>query len=264
VLFFLLRRDYRAAATAAASCAVTTGAGFLLDPRDSARYWTSVITETGRPGTPAYAANQSIQGVLARAGLDPHAPAGAAAWLALSAVVLALACVGMRRAFAGSADAWALSLNAFAALLISPISWSHHWVWGETAVLTLALLGRRHRRRGALIAAAGGLAVFAAAPQWWFPSGGNRELHWAAWQQVAGAAYVIFASVVLLLSARGCLLSANTRYIVGSSLVPAKALGFGGTLWLRNTRCGSVTPSGTPRRPSYANTSPADGSTKTS
>ena len=64
-------------------------------------------------------------------------------WLALSAVVLVLACRGMRRALASAADAWALSLNAFAALLVSPISWSHHWVWGETAVLTLALLGRR-------------------------------------------------------------------------------------------------------------------------
>jgi alpha-1,2-mannosyltransferase len=201
VLFFLLRRDYRAAATAAVSFAVSTGAGFLLAPRDSARYWTSVIAATGRPGSPVYAANQSIQGMLARAGLDPHSPAGAVAWLALSAIVLALACLGMRRALAGSADAWALSLNAFAGLLISPISWSHHWVWGETAMLTLALLSRRHRRPGGLVVAACGLVVFAAAPQWWFPSGGNRELRWAAWEQLLGSSYVILAVTILLLSA---------------------------------------------------------------
>ncbi len=204
VLFFLLRRDYRAAAVAAAAFAVCTGAGFLLAPGDSARYWTSVIFQAGRPGSPAYPANQSIAGVLARAGLYPG-PAGIAAWLALSAVVLGLACRGMRRALAGSAAAWALSLNAFAALLISPISWSHHWVWGETAVLTLALHwhqhGRRPGRRGALVAAGCGLAVFAAAPQWWFPSGSNRELRWAAWQQVAGSSYVILAVALLLLSA---------------------------------------------------------------
>jgi alpha-1,2-mannosyltransferase len=264
VLFFLLRRDYRAAATAVASFAVTTGAGFLLAPRDSARYWTSVVTETGRPGSPAYAANQSLQGVLARAGLGPHAPAGAAAWLALSAVAVALACPGMRRALAGSADAWALSLNAFAALLISPVSWSHHWVWGETAVLALALLGRRHRRRGRLIAAACGVAVFAAAPQWWFPSGENREPHWAAWQQVTGASYVIFASVMLLLSAVDAVCYRPIRDISWAHRsCRAAARGFGGTLWLRDTRCGSVTPSGKPRRPSYASTSPADGSTRT-
>jgi alpha-1,2-mannosyltransferase len=214
VLFFLLRRDYRAAATAAVSFAASTGAGFLLAPRDSARYWTSVITATGRPGSPVYAANQSIQGVLARDGLDPHSPAGAVVWLAASTTVLALACRGMRRALADSADAWALSLNAFAALLISPISWSHHWVWGETAMLTLALLSRRYRRRGGLAVAVCGLIVFAAAPQWWFPSGENRELHWAAWQQVLGSSYVILAAVVLLRSAM--LRSVDTRYIVGA------------------------------------------------
>jgi alpha-1,2-mannosyltransferase len=186
---------------AAAAFAVSTGAGFLLAPGDSARYWTSVVAAPGRPGSPAYAANQSIQGVLARAGLDPHSLAGSLLWLALSAVVLALACRGMRRALAGAADAWALSLNAFAALLISPVSWSHHWVWGETAVLTLALLGRRAGRRAVLAAAAGGLAVFAAAPQWWFPFGRNSELSWALWQQVLGSSYVILAAALLLLSA---------------------------------------------------------------
>ncbi len=160
----------------------------------------------GQPGriSPAYAANQSIQGVLARAGLDPHSPAGAVTWLALSAVVVALACRGMRRALAASADAWALSLNAFACLLISPISWSHHWVWGETAVLTLAILGWRGRGpmpgRLSLAIAAAGAAVFAVSPQWWFPSGGNRELHWAAWEQAVGSSYVIFAAAVLLAS----------------------------------------------------------------
>jgi alpha-1,2-mannosyltransferase len=202
VLFFLLRRDWPAARAAVVSFAVTTGAGFLVDYRDSVRYWTSVVVQTGRPGSPVFAANQSIQGVLARAGLDPHSPAGSAAWLALSAVVVLAACRGMRHALARSADAWALSLNAFAALLVSPISWSHHWVWGETAMLTLALLSARCRHRGGLALAVGGLAVFAAAPQWWFPVGENRELGWAVWQQAVGSSYVVLATVILLISAR--------------------------------------------------------------
>jgi alpha-1,2-mannosyltransferase len=201
VLFFLLRRDWPAARAAAVSFAVSTGAGFLFGWHDSVQYWTSVVWQTGRPGSPVYAANQSIQGVLARAGLDPHSPAGVAAWLALSAVVVIAACRGMRHAFALSAKAWALSLNALAALLVSPISWSHHWVWGEPAMLTLALLSARYRHRGGLALAACGLAVFAAAPQWWFPAGGNRELGWAAWEQAVGSSYVILATVILLLSA---------------------------------------------------------------
>ena len=201
VLYFLLKRDYRAAGTAALSFAATTGVGFLVAPRDSVRYWTSVVVQTGRPGDPAYAANQSIQGVLARAGLAPHSVTGLVTWAALSVLVLAIACAGMRRALAARVDAWALSLNAFAALLISPISWSHHWVWGETALLTLALLSRARGRRAGLAVAGCGLLVFAAAPQWWFPSGNDVELHWSAWEQVLGSSYVILAVIILALSA---------------------------------------------------------------
>jgi len=206
VLYFLIRRDYRAALTAAASFAVSTAAGFLLAWGDSVRYWTSVVFQTGRPGSPDYAANQSIQGVLARAGVDLHSPAGIAAWLALSTIVVALAWRGMRRTAAGpagprAADAWALSLNALAALLVSPISWSHHWVWGETAILALALTSWQERSRGGLALALWGLACFAAAPQWWFPSGGNRELHWAGWEQAVGSSYVAWALAVLVASA---------------------------------------------------------------
>ncbi|HEX4291899.1 MAG TPA: glycosyltransferase 87 family protein [Trebonia sp.] len=203
VLFFALRRDWPAVRAAAASFAVSTGAGFLFGWRDSVAYWTSVVFQADRIGSPAYAANQSIQGVLARAGLDPHSTAGAAAWLGLSAVVVVVACRGMRPALDRAADAWALSLNALAALLVSPISWSHHWVWGETAMLTLALLSARGRRSGGLALATAGVVVFAVAPQWWFPSGGGRELGWALWQQAAGSSYVILAAVVLLLSAVG-------------------------------------------------------------
>jgi len=212
VLFFLLRRDYRAAVTAVASFCLTTVAGFALAWGDSVRYWTSVVFQSGRPGNPAYTANQSVEAVLTRAGLAPHSPAGLAAWVAASAIVVLLACTGMRHAFDRSRDvgddryqgwdAWALSLNAFAALLVSPISWSHHWVWGETAMLVLACLGLRAQRPagrwGGLSLAAAGTVLFAVAPQWWFPADG---LHWRWWEQVAGDSYVILAGTVLVAAA---------------------------------------------------------------
>ena len=203
VLFFLLRRDYRAAAIAGLSFAAATGLGFAAAGRDSVRYWTSIVFQASRVGQPDYAGNQSLQGVLARAGLSPHAPAGLAAWLVLSLAVLVVAGLGMRRALAAGEPCLALSLNAFAALLISPVSWSHHWVWCVPALLTLASLARRYHSRLAATAAACGLVIFAAAPQWWFPHGAGRELRWAPWEQAAGSAYVLFAVVVLILAACG-------------------------------------------------------------
>jgi alpha-1,2-mannosyltransferase len=198
VLFFLLRRDFRAAAMAGLSFAIATGAGSLLAWQDSIRYWTSVMLHVGRIGNVIYAGNQCIQAVLARAGLDPRSAGGTLVWLALSAVVLVAACLGMRRAFAASEQAWALSLNALAALLVSPISWSHHWVWIVPALLVLGGLGRRYARWPFAATAIAGLVVFAVGAQWWFPSGSRRELRWAFWEQVIGSSYVIFAVLVVL------------------------------------------------------------------
>jgi alpha-1,2-mannosyltransferase len=193
VLFFLLRRDRRAAATAAGSFAAATGAAFALDWHDSVRYWTQVITDTRRPGNPASAANQAISGLIARAGLDPQTHAGMIAWLALSAAVIVVTVLGMRRALVAAEPAWALSLNALAALLVSPISWTHHWVWAEPALLVLAVLAWRHSWRAGLAAVAAGLVTFAASPSWLLPSGHDADLRWAPWEQVAGNSYVIFA-----------------------------------------------------------------------
>jgi alpha-1,2-mannosyltransferase len=199
VLFFLLRRDYRAAATMGLSFAACTGLGLVLAPGDSMRYWTSVVFGTAsRIPDPAYAPNQSILGVLARAGLRPGTPAATSAWLALSAAVLAVACLGMRRALAAADAHLALVLNAFASLLVSPVSWSHHWVWAGPAVLALAAAGREGHLSTGRAAAASGLVIFIAAPQWWF----DGEPHWALWQQAAGNAYVLFAVGVLIISAR--------------------------------------------------------------
>ena len=169
VLFFLARRDRRAACTAAASAATVTAIGFAAAGRDSVRYWTSIVFRVGRAGSPAFASNQSILAVLARAGLDPHAPAAMAIWLALSAAAAAVACAGMLQAFAASEDCLALSLAA----------------------------------------ACVGLLIFAAAPQFWLPHGRNVELRWAAWQQITGSSYVIFAALILLLA-----LSAAVRRVL--------------------------------------------------
>jgi len=201
VLFFLVRRDWPAACTAAVSCAAVTALGFAVDGHDSVRYWTSIVFRPGRAGNLTFASNQSILAVLARAGLDPHAPAGIMTWLALSAVVAAVACRGMRHAFAARDDCLALTLNALAALLISPVSWSHHWVWCVPALVTLSVLGIRHRSRLPWAAAAAALAVFAASPQFWLPHGRNAELRWAFWQQAAGSSYALLAALILLLAA---------------------------------------------------------------
>lgn len=49
VLYFLVRRDRRAACTTAVSFAAVTALGFAVDWHDSVRYWTSIVIRPGRP-----------------------------------------------------------------------------------------------------------------------------------------------------------------------------------------------------------------------
>jgi alpha-1,2-mannosyltransferase len=201
VLFFLLRRDWRAAGMAAASFLAATGLGFLLAWHDSVQYWSRTVYDASRVGGLSYAANQSVVGVLSRLGLS-H-PVLAEVWLVVAIVVVSAAWLGMRRSFAASQDCLAMSLNGFAALLISPISWSHQWVWCVPALIALAAAGLRHKALGPLAMAGGGIVIFAAGPQWWFPHGNLRETDWSTWQQIVGSAYVGFAAIILVIAAVG-------------------------------------------------------------
>ena len=87
LLYLLLRRDFRAAATVVVSGAVATAIGFLVAPAESWKFWLDNPV-SGVSGSPFFT-NQTFQAVLVRAGVD--GPAGRIGWLLLSAALLALA-----------------------------------------------------------------------------------------------------------------------------------------------------------------------------
>ncbi|MEV6446687.1 glycosyltransferase 87 family protein [Amycolatopsis sp. NPDC051716] len=198
LLYFLLRRDGRAAVTAVVTFLAATAVGFLLAGADSVRFWTGALWDTGRVGEPTYAGDQSLLGLLARAGVPPEART--AWWLPLVVVVvvLVLTALGVRRALAAGERTVALGLNAIGGLLVSPISWTHHWVWAVVVLLGWAELARRTRRRGFAVLAGAGAVLFVAGPQWWWPRGGEVERQWSFLQQLTGNGYVLFGLAVLL------------------------------------------------------------------
>lgn len=200
VLFLFLHFGRRAALTALASAVGVTAAGFALALHDSVRYWTSVLFDTDRIGGIAYAGNQSVEAVLARLGLAGHLRA--ALWALVGTVVVAVAVVSVRRALAAGRPALALCLNGLAGLLVSPVSWSHHWVWLVPLVVALLTAGYVERDRALVRLGFTGLVLAATSPQWWFPHAQDAERHWNPVEQVVGSSYVLYALVVLALVAR--------------------------------------------------------------
>ncbi|MET8763770.1 glycosyltransferase 87 family protein [Lentzea sp. NPDC004782] len=177
VLFFLARRRWRPALTAVGTFAAAGLLGWVLAPEQSRQFWFTAMLDPGRVGGLAFSGNQSLRGLLFRLGASEHV------WMALCLVVLAVTVFALPRL---RDDLTAVLAVAAAGLLISPVSWSHHWVWIAPALLVL---------RGWVRIAA--VAVFAVGPHRLLPTSDDRELAWTWWQHLIGNAYVWLALAFL-------------------------------------------------------------------
>jgi alpha-1,2-mannosyltransferase len=187
-VYLLLTRRVRAAATSAVTFAATVALGFAVIPHDATDFWTGAIADPDRVGRIHNAANQSLRGASSRL---LHTTDVGAWWIVTGLLVGAVGMALAVRAGRRGDDALGFSLCALTGLLVSPISWSHHWVIVIPALLLL--LVEAHRRRwtaglvaGAATAAAAGYLYFI----WWVPIGGTAELHLSGLQLVWADVYV--------------------------------------------------------------------------
>jgi len=191
VLYFLLRRDYRAAAVAAASGVVSTALAFAIAPSASLRFWLD-NPAAGISASPFFT-NQTFQAVLVRAGVD--GTARTVLWVLLSLALLVIVAPVIARAPAPLA----MVVTAGFGLLVSPTSWSHHWVWIAPALLVAAATAARLRSAGWWWATGLTAVVFVLAPhRLGLPRSGEVELTWAPWQQVLGSTYVWFTVLLFV------------------------------------------------------------------
>ncbi|WP_439943352.1 glycosyltransferase 87 family protein [Streptomyces sp. BBFR115] len=184
LIYLLLRGRGREAATATAAFAGTVALGALVLPAASVAYWTRLFFRTDRVGKTWIIDDQSLQGLVARV---LHDPSPGPAWLLPA---LAVAVTGLWLAGRAPHDRWGVLLTALTALLVSPISWSHHWVWCVPLIVVLLAEGRRAWAAAALV-------CFAARTMWLVPRAGDRDLHLAWWQQPLASPYPLFALALL-------------------------------------------------------------------
>jgi alpha-1,2-mannosyltransferase len=152
IVHLVVTRQFRAAVTAAVTFAATAGVAFAVLPHDSLVFWRQAVFDTRRVGPESYADNQSLTGMLTRSlNVTELAPATALALaVGVAAAGLGVACLAHLRGHA-LAGACATGVTG---LLVSPISWSHHWVWFVPA-FTLAWAVGLRSRPGTLPAARG-------------------------------------------------------------------------------------------------------------
>ncbi len=194
LLYFLLRRDTRAALTAVASFAVATLIGFALAWNDSWEYWTKTVHHTDRIGEAALNTDQNIAGALARLGLGEQPRF--LLWVAASLLVLVVTVWAMRRVLRTGEPTLAVICVALFGLVVSPVSWSHHWVWMLPAALVTGILAWRRRNVALAVLSAAGVALMRWTPIDLLPK--HHETTAAWWRQLAGMSYVWWALVVIV------------------------------------------------------------------
>ena len=148
IVYLLVTRQWRTAATAVGTTIGVTVGTFTLVGTESRAYFGGVLWQTERVGAADMTPNQSLAGLLARLYDSIETPG--LLWLAFSVLILA---VGLSRAATARADGdelTAFTLVGLTANVISPISWSHHLVWVIPAIVVLAdaAVRRREASRG--------------------------------------------------------------------------------------------------------------------
>jgi alpha-1,2-mannosyltransferase len=213
--YLLLIRKFRQAATATTVFAATVGLGYALLPRDSGDYWAGrLFLNANRIVFLGTRGNQSLRGIVTR--LAGSVTSGTTPWIAAAVLVVIAGLVTAAVLYRAGQPVPAMLACALTGLLVSPLSWDHHWVWVALGIALLSHLGAQARglvRAAWWVAAAGLVAVFGAWPQFWAAQAGltpaglvwygpatyfatgdkpwYHEFHWHGLQLLAGNIFVL-------------------------------------------------------------------------
>ena len=160
-LYFLGMRRWRTAAFSAVVFSGTVAVSIAVIGQQARYYFTDLLGDAGRVGPIGTSFNQSWRGGISRllgydAGYGPLVLAG----IAVTAVLAVLAWRGLAGERLGS-----LLVVQLFGLLLSPISWTHHWVWLVPLAIWL-LSGPWSQRRGARALGLGWLALAIVGVPW--------------------------------------------------------------------------------------------------
>jgi alpha-1,2-mannosyltransferase len=202
--YLLATRQWRAARNMATTFVVATGALFAIAPGASWLYFTKDVFEVKRVGSTSLVIDQTLRAAIDRAGISPSLVLGDVITLAVVCGGIALAVRAHRRA----SHLLGVLLCAGTGLLVSPISWLHHYVWIVPALVWL-VVGIDRPAKGAYWAAAVAVVFMVMPPD---PPGSGG----AVWY-VRENAYVISTVAFFCLTAAMLRLRSRTPAISGAA-----------------------------------------------
>lgn len=215
LLYFLLRKDFRALVTAGVSATIATFLAALVRFDATWEFYGARLLGMGSGGdfgvNTSYQSNSSWRGMIQRWFTNEQALEDASTLVTVIWAVLVVATIIaggwimvqlLRRGYL--VDAWLI--NALVMLLISPVSWSHHWVWLAIAmpVWTWRALTTRDYGLTVLVGLWSAVLVFLEQPpKWWY--GDAIEVHALSfWPKFFISDFVWLSVATLVVIALAC------------------------------------------------------------
>lgn len=214
--YLLLTRRYRAFAVGVGTFGLTALVAGWRYPLASQRYWGGAITAKNRLDMGNFD-NQSLHGIALRFLAPGQVSAG---WAAAVAVVGGVGLWSAWQLSRRGREATAVVVVGTVGLLVSPLSWSNHWVWLCPALACLTVAACRRPNPFTLLGPVLLVAAFTAWPMrvdgsghvnpksllmpdgwlWLAPHGAWRMhvYHWNWWQTLLGSSFVLAGTATLL------------------------------------------------------------------
>ncbi|WP_329107623.1 glycosyltransferase 87 family protein [Micromonospora sp. NBC_01699] len=195
--YLVVTRQWRTAGTALAAFLGTVLAGFVLMPADAVRYWGGLVLHSSRAGGVWDTPNQSVAGALSR---GVSGTQFASWWLVVLAVLALFGLAVAHHVHRHGSDFLGFSAAAITGLLVSPVSWEHHWVYVIPLLVFLAVRAYQTRSAGLAVATAVLVTVFSVRI---FSLLGIEEsppspMALAGWEQVIAALFPLTGLLLLL------------------------------------------------------------------
>ncbi|WP_096460119.1 glycosyltransferase family 87 protein [Corynebacterium suranareeae] len=195
LLYFLVKKDFRGIINAVISLCAFTAIGAVLAWENTKEFFTTTLLNLNADGESGvdttFQSNSSLQAMLYRwwtSKADAEASSiPSILWIVLSVIAICAVAYLMKQLFVRGLNVEAVMVNAMLMLLISPISWSHHWVWLPLWAVVFFLRYRQHPFRPKFLLVSGlilSIMLLMLPPKWWFGRDGVNVFELNIWEKV--------------------------------------------------------------------------------